>query len=89
MGVERRSPHSRASHGTSGGKHLQYHDHELEIKLLEQGRLIEHDYPFITKDDYVNTYSRSHVSDSIAKDTILSEEFLQLELRGGLLQVVS
>lgn len=63
MGVERRSPHSRASHGTSGGKHLQYHDHELEIKLLEQ--------------------------DSIAEDTILSEEFLQLELRGGLLQVVS
>ncbi|KAK6767547.1 hypothetical protein RDI58_014288 [Solanum bulbocastanum] len=33
-----------------------------------------------TEEDYVNTYSRSHLSDSIVEDTIFSEEFAMIYL---------
>jgi len=31
-----------------------------------------------TEEDYVNTYSKSHLSDSIVEDTIFSEEFAMI-----------
>ena len=33
-----------------------------------------------TEEDYVNTYSKSHLSDSIVEDTIFSEEFAMIYL---------
>ena len=33
-----------------------------------------------TEEDYVNTYSKSHLSDSIVEDTIVSEEFAMIYL---------
>jgi hypothetical protein len=33
-----------------------------------------------TEEDYVNTYSKSHLSDSIVEDAIFSEEFAMIYL---------
>ena len=33
-----------------------------------------------TEEDYVNTYSKSHLSDSIVEDTIFSKEFAMIYL---------
>ena len=39
------------------------------------------DEPFLrTKEDYVNTYSKYHLSDSIVEDPIFSEEFAMIYL---------